>query len=485
MKCPIAALILLATLLLIALAPSASAALRAGAATSNITPDMGVVLDGTIMKIGPAKHVHDELHARCLVLDDGRTRLAFAICDVTMIAPEIVAEAKELIRRSLNLPPANVLISATHTHSAPRALNVGFGPANDAYHHFLARRIADGVRRAANQLAPAKVAWGSVAKPEFVFNRRWFVKSDSQRANPFGRRGERVQFGPDRAEAEKPAGPVDPEFFVLSVQHADGRPLCLLANYGLHYIGGVPTGHVSADYFGVFAERVRAGLGAMDQEPPFVGILSNGASGDVNGVDLRAKTPTARGYERMREVAGALAEAAVAIVGRAEHRDDLPLAAQLVDLPLAVRKPDAAQLDWARAVLASPEGKAAKPARPVIYARETLGLSEFPDQVPVTLQAFRIGALTIAAAPCEVFAETGLAIKQAGPDATFLIELANGYGGYLPTTEQHALGGYETWPARSSFLETGAEPKIRAGLVDLIRAVNAGEGQERPAGGSR
>jgi len=106
--------------------------LRAGAAMSNITPDMGVVLDGPIMKIGPVKHVHDELHVRCLVLDDGRTQIAFAICDVTVMATEIVVEAKEILGKSTGIPPENVLIAATHTHSAPRAINVGFGPANDA-----------------------------------------------------------------------------------------------------------------------------------------------------------------------------------------------------------------------------------------------------------------------------------------------------------------------------------------------------------------
>lgn len=236
----------------------------------------------------------------------------------------------------------------------------------------------------------------------------------------------------------------------------------------------MPTGHVSADYFGVFAELIRARLGAADQDPPFVGMLSNGTSGDVNGVDLRAQTPGARGYERMHEVADALAAAAAEIIGKAGHRDDLGLAAQLVELPLAVRKPDATQLDWARSVLASPEAKAAKPSRPVIYARETLGLADYPERVPIALQAFRIGGLTIVAAPCEVFAETGLAVKSGSPEATFLIELANGYGGYLPPPEQHALGGYETWPARSSFLEIEAEPKIRAGLLDLVRALNAG-----------
>ena len=448
-------------------------ALRAGAATSNITPDMGVVLDGTIMKIGPAKHVHDELHARCLVLDDGKTRIAFAVCDVTIMAPEIVAEAKELLKESLGLPPENILISATHTHSAPRALNIGFGAANDAYHHFLARRIADGIRRAAFQLAPAKIGWGSVNKPEFVFNRRWFVKSDSKRANPFGRIGERVQFGPSQAEAEKPAGPVDPQFFVLSVQHADGRPLCVLANYGLHYIGGVPTGHVSADYFGVFADLVQKELAADRLNPPFVGILSNGTSGDVNGVNYKDRGKNKAGYERMGEVAGSLAKAAAEVIQGIEHRSEVELGAKLTHLPLRVRRPTAEQVAWAQSMLASDEAQNPKASRPVIYARETLGLSEYPETMPIALQALRIGDLTIASAPCEVFAKTGLAIKKDSvAKATFTIELANGYGGYLPPPEQHELGGYETWPARSSFLEVEAETKIRMTLLDLIRAVN-------------
>ena len=49
--------------------------------------------------------------------------------------------------------------------------------------------------------------------------------------------------------------------------------------------------------------------------------------------------------------------------------------------------------------------------------------------------------------------------------------MANGYGGYLPPPEQHELGGYETWPARSSLLEVQAEPKIRAEVLRLLAKV--------------
>jgi hypothetical protein len=71
--------------------------------------------------------------------------------------------------------------------------------------------------------------------------------------------------------------------------------------------------------------------------------------------------------------------------------------------------------------------------------------------------------------PCETFVETGLAIKQASPlQPTFTIELANGYNGYLPTPEQHALGGYETWRAKSSYLAVDAEPLVRGKQLELL-----------------
>ena len=104
-----------------------------------------------------------------------------------------------------------------------------------------------------------------------------------------------------------------------------------------------------------------------------------------------------------------------------------------------------------------------------IYAHEALLLRDSPAEVPIIIQALRIGDLGIAAVPCEVFVEVGLEIKSKSPfKPTFTIELANGCSGYLPTPEQHKLGGYETWPARSSYLQVDAAPKIVATLMDLF-----------------
>ena len=102
-----------------------------------------------------------------------------------------------------------------------------------------------------------------------------------------------------------------------------------------------------------------------------------------------------------------------------------------------------------------------------VYARETVLLADFPKEVSAPLQVMKIGDLRVSAIPAEVFVEIGLELKKRHTP-TFTVSLANAYHGYLPTPEQHALGGYETWRARSSCLEVDASTKIVAGLEELF-----------------
>ena len=86
--------------LLAALAPGGLAApatrvFKAGAATSNITPPLGMEIVGNFAPRPIAKHVHDELHVRCLVLDDGTTKLVFAVADTLSLGRDIWDEAKQ------------------------------------------------------------------------------------------------------------------------------------------------------------------------------------------------------------------------------------------------------------------------------------------------------------------------------------------------------------------------------------------------------
>src|SRR5205814_8506839 len=107
-----------------------------------------------------------------------------------------------------------------------------------------------------------------------------------------------------------------------------------------------------------------------------------------------------------------------------------------------------------------------------LQARETVLRAHLPDKVRLKIQVRRIGDLGIVAIPCEVFTEIGLQIKAKSPmKRTFTVSLANGYNGYLPTPAQHALGGYETWRARSSYLEVPASEKLTAAALELLGEV--------------
>lgn len=451
-------------------APPAS--LRAGAAKTNITLPLGATNGGIILRGEPAKQVHDELHARCLVLDDGTTQIALVVCDLRMISRDLVDRAKSLAAVALGWSPNQMLVSATHTHAAPGLVNIQQGEIDRWYADFVVVRIADAIRRAAANLRPARIGWGSISKPEHVFNRRWKINPLDAPPNPFGENRDKVVMNPPAAlQVLEPAGPVDPELSVISVQRADGRPLAVLANYGLHYVGGYEPASVSADYFAAFAERVKGLLVSDGDDSSFVGMMTNGASGDVNNVNRSETSERNPPWKKMQTVANDLAEATVRLCREMEYRDAVPLSVATSELMLGVRRPDEARLRWARQTLEGVHNRD-KLTRPQVYADEALALAAGPETIPILLQAIRIGELGIASAPCEVFAETGLEIKQRSTlKPTFLVELANGYGGYLPTPQQHNWGGYETWPARSSFLEIEAAPKIRDTLLELLARI--------------
>lgn len=438
--------------------------LRAGAATSDITPALGVSFNGIIMRIPPAKKIHDKLHARCLVLGDGRERIAIVIADVTVMADQVADEAKAAITERTGMPADRVLLAATHTHAAPRMMGSPRTELDREYYATFYQRVAEAVEQATKNLAPAEIGWGTARVPQFTQNRRWFAEPGAMPPNPLGGTADQVlMYGNRKGIGVKPSGPVDPELSVLSVRHADGRPLAVLANHSVHYVGGYGRATVSSDYFGYFGDEIAAQLDAGKIAPPFVGLMSNGTSGDAAAVG--------GGYRKMQLMARTLAAEAVRICEQTTYHARVPIVVRTAELELGVRRPNAERLAWAEKALSTPRPKGAHPWRRT-YAREAIALSKYPPTVQVRLQAVRIGDLGIAAIPCEVFAETGLAIKAGSPfETTFAIELANGYHGYLPTPGAHKLGGYETWPARSSCLEVEAEPKISAAVLDLLREI--------------
>lgn len=154
------ALTILIVVQLAAASNSVAGTFRAGAAAANITPPLGIEINGGTAPV-IATHVHDELHARALVLDDGSTRLAFVLVDACLIDRAVFDAAKALIFQHTGISSNHVSMSTTHTHSAGSVTGVHLTEPDPTYRAWLPRRLADAVRLAVNQLAPARVAWAA------------------------------------------------------------------------------------------------------------------------------------------------------------------------------------------------------------------------------------------------------------------------------------------------------------------------------------
>jgi hypothetical protein len=429
-----------------------------------------------------ATDVHDELHVRSLVLDNGRVRLAIAVVDSCMIPRDILDSAKELIRKYTGIPVSHILISATHTHTAPAAAHVFQSIPDPKYTDFLTIRIADCVRIAANRLQPARAGSGTGREERLVFNRRYFMRPGTIRPDPYGGTSERVQMEPPQGSSNiiKPAGPTDPEVGVLAVESLDGRPICVLGNYALHYVSAdeAPT-TVSADYYGAWADSmVRLAGSQLNSYPKLVPILSNACSGNIDPINYMTKPVAHTAYGMVQEYADTLAAECYRTWRTIQYYDEVELETAVEELELGVRSPSADNVSAARRVLAGAPTKIlnAEPtggeykALSQVYARETVIMSEtFSKAVKTPIQALRIGSLGIATLPGEAFVELGLEVKAKSPfRPTMLIELANDYRGYIPTPADFDLGGYETWRAKSSYLEKDAATKMVAVALRLL-----------------
>ncbi|MBM3858669.1 MAG: hypothetical protein FJ395_03350 [Verrucomicrobia bacterium] len=433
--------------LLLAVSVNAASKLRAGAAAVDVSPrEFPINMPGGF-SANMADGVNDPLHARALVLDDGVTTLAVVVVDNLGVARETCDDAKAIAAQRCGIKPDKVLVCGTHSHSAPSSNSTNSAPAA-AYRKLLVEGIAESIIRAHAALQPASVGVGVHPLPEEVFNRRWFLKPGKMPLNPFGKLDQvKTNPGTNPDVLDRPAGPTDPDITVLSVKDPKGRkPLALLANYALHYVGGRPPGKVSADYFGEFARLMPS---RVNGDTNFVAMMSNGASGDINNIPFLVTRPPREPFEQIRIVASKAADAAWLALRKIEkHNPDVRLGMIEREITLRNRRPMPEQVAAAKAVLAMKKADRQKlPNRAENYAHSTISAAErAEDTLTVQLQAIRIGDFAICAIPFEVFVEIGLDLKKRSPfPRTMVISIANAKHGYLPTPEQHKLGGYETW----------------------------------------
>jgi len=446
--------------------------LQAGAAIVDVTPQVLPVLVNGGMMSRSIEQVKTSVQARAVALADGDERVVIVVVDSCMMSREFLDDAKALAHTRTDLPTDRMLISATHTHSAPASMGCLGTDADPAYVPFLRDRIAEVIERAIERLEPARIGFGKIDAAEFTALRRWIRRPDKIDMDPFGNQTVRANMHSARNldDVTGESGPEDPDLSLIAFQSLDGRPLAAIANFSMHYYGDQ---NLSADYFGLFCDGLQSYVReTTSSETPFVAIMSHGCSGDIWRRDYRMSAENwNNGQATIDEFAEGLQNRARRAWDALEYEDADGLQMAEQRMTLRYRVPDAQRLQWARQAMSELDSDTPK-TREQVYAREQILLHE-RQQTEIVVQALRIGNVAIATTPNETYALTGLKIKARSPLAnTIVIELANGGDGYIPPPEQHLLGGYNTWAARSAGLEVDAEPRIAEACVLLLEEVS-------------
>lgn len=428
---------LLAVLTCIASATAAD--FRLGTAAVQITPPTGTPMAGYY---GPraSQGVLDQLYAKAAVLDDGQTKAALVACDLIGLPRSVVVEARRLIQEKTGVPPANVMISATHTHTGPAVIGdsslddlvTGGNKLSEDYARQLPKRIAQAVEDAHRHRVAARVFYARENEANLSYIRRFWMKDGTVGWNP----------GKLNPNIVRPIGVVDPQVNVVYAETADKKPLLSYVNYAMHLdtTGGML---ISADYPATLARRL-----ADYRGPEMLTIFANGTCGNINHINVNWAAPQT-GPEEAKRLGTILAAAVLkSYMGLTPvENPTLRVRCQLVQLPLAKHTED--ELRQARQ-LAARRGAGATFLEQVKAYRILDVAARQGKPFDVDVQVLSLGPdIAWVAIPGEVFVELGLSIKAASPfRQTNVVELANGVGYYIPNRSAYAEGQYEVVSTR-------------------------------------
>ena len=457
--------------------------MQVGFASADITPAIGMEQPGSLTKQFHTC-IHDPLYVKAMVIAGSAERLALVGIDCLSIKRSVVEAARAMIEQKTGIPRGNIMVAASHTHAGgptvgarrgdfahavdpefceDLAQNYATAP-NPHYLEYVTGQIATAVIMADACKEDALLAVGNGQEATVAFNRRFKMKDGTQMTHP-------GKGNPDIVEL---AGPIDPQVGVVSAWRPNGDFLGCVVNFACH--GTTTNPGVSADWIYWLRRTI---TGAMHGGEV---VFLNGACGDVTQVDNLSLRENEFGAKWSRRVGQKVGAEALKVLCTAEPAELLPLAAAQKLLRIKTREVSEARFEEALALLES--GGLERPADP--YVRDAVLLYESnkaEPEVTCEVQALQIGPAAFVASPSEYFCEFGLDIKAHSQfPCTYVVELANGCIGYVPTPEAMGPhgGGYEPRLAMTSKLVPEAGRMIVDASLELLRAFTPGEAPGLP-----
>lgn len=418
--------------------------LLAGIGRQKITPRVGTLLYGYFDRHAPSEGVHDDLWARAVVLRQGDTTLALCSLEICVFRAREVGRLRKEVASRCGIQPENIFVFTTHTHAAPSG-------SYDDWETPLVTLVADAIVQAYDSLQPAAIACGGGFLYGYNINRRWM----------------------DR--------PADPAVGLIRVDHRDGKPLAVIGNYACHAVVlGSNNLLISGDWPGYASRLIERDLGAL-------ALFSQGGAGDVNPLTETVRQRLAAGhpvasiyqlapyygygvkddphtwsiderkngtFDEAETLARAYCGEIMRIWRSLNPRSDVTLWADKVIVNAAL-DPDE------------------PPAEGLSEEYREIVPEVQPDNVPLEIMLFGIGATVFIGHPGETFSEDSIALRRAcqqmGYASGVLITYANGSYAYLPPENAHAEGGYEvSWTYRFGITKRIQE-RIHAAILPILQ----------------
>ena len=447
---------------------------KIGAFQNDITPTCEVYLAGTA-ELRKTSQVQSRLYASAVVVDDSNMRLVFISLDLLWLNDAICHELRERVAEAAGTHPDRVMICCTHTHNGPimSRLVPQVSP-DEAVVAEIKDKIVETGRSAASQLAEATMCCtqDTVARS---FNRRTIIE------------GEKVRMG---ASSDDPPitgaeGPADQELLTVWFKDVCDKPIAVLVNYAAHPNHWCFETAITAEFPGEIRATVQHGLGG---DIPL--LYLQGACGNTDIKDY-AGLQYANDYDHLentaeagREIGKKVLEMMADSACLSEINITLSHEKRIIEAPARHCGRADMSLEEARTFLLAHTDEAPEPyhgydpelwkrywAESVVYLE---GTEPFRKTYPLEISLYRLGELVIVTNPAELFVEYQLDVKRGSPfPNTMVVELANGYCGYIPTGAAMRNGGYETRLAFSSFLAPEAGALWVENVVNMLSVQSA------------
>ncbi|QJD78765.1 neutral/alkaline non-lysosomal ceramidase N-terminal domain-containing protein [Spirosoma rhododendri] len=372
--------------------PPPTAALRAGWAKVNITPNFTTATGGYGARQG--KHwrvVNDSIYVRAVMLDNGSNRVAIVGLDL-LITPPTVVEALKKRLPEVGMRWENVYMGAIHSHNSMGGWAPGLvgqliaGGYDERVVPLITNGILSAIKKAQATMAPAELGYGQANGSDLIYN---------------------------RMASSGPTGPLDGTVRLLKLKKQTGQTalLCTFAGHATLY-DDTASDYLSRDYPGALVDR-------LEKNDVDFALFMAGAVGST-GPEVKAPNDAAE----IKAYSGALVSRIEQTLPAIKTRTDSTLA--MLSLPLGLREPNPRVLgNW--------------------RVRPWLFYAIYGDY-PSDLKALHIGNTVMLGTPCDFSGELAVGLLPvARRDSVNLMitSFEGGYVGYITPDRYYDRQQYE------------------------------------------